>query len=130
MRILVTGSRDWDSVADVFRLIETQVQIGNPDNQEVTIVHGDCPTGADNMAKQWVKIVSSFAQYPVVEEAHPASWKEFGRAAGPIRNKEMVDLGADVCLAFIRNNSKGASMTANLAEKAGIKLILVKVNDQ
>jgi hypothetical protein len=109
-RILVTGSRDWtdrdalnNALADVVRPI--------PAHQEIVIVHG-AAKGADTMADQWARI------YGATVEAHPANWAKHGRKAGPIRNAVMVAAGADVCLAFIKNGSAGATYTARLAEKA------------
>ena len=83
------------------------------DKSSVTVVHGDAP-GADTLAGQ-IAVLFGFKV-----EAYPADWNKYGKKAGFIRNSEMINLGADICLAFIRAESRGATMCADLAEKAGI----------
>lgn len=115
MRILITGSRDWD---DRDLLEETFIQHALPSN--AVLVSGACPTGADRMAE-------SFADSEGWEiERYPADWRKYGKRAGFVRNAEMVNTGADICLAFIKNNSRGATMTATLAQKAGIETIIIR----
>lgn len=112
MRILVTGSRDWDDWRTLEMALEGAVR--GISYHKVTIVHGDCPTGADYGADSWA------TQREIEVERHPADWDKHGRKAGPLRNIEMVDSGADICLAFIKNHSKGATHCANYAELKGI----------
>ena len=125
MRILVTGSRDW---ADWRTLTKALLEHWD---YTVTVVHGACPTGADEMAHWLCFNVLNQMECILTVEPHAADWSK-GRRAGPERNAHMISLGADVCLAFIgdctsprcdiegRHPSHGASGTADLAEKAGI----------
>lgn len=114
MRVLVTGSRDWEDEWAIRRhLICFHSWI------PARLVSGACRSGADRMAEDIAKELG----WEV--EQHPADWRQYGQRAGFIRNSYMVGLGADVCVAFILNDSKGATMTADLAEKAGIRTIRV-----
>ncbi|MFB7185220.1 DUF2493 domain-containing protein [Streptomyces sp. NPDC056230] len=117
MRILVTGSRDWDNEEAVHRAIFRELYIMKCPHGEAALIHGACPTGADAMASAYAH------QSGMHVISHPANWERDGKSAGFRRNAEMVNEGADICLAFIKNGSRGASMTANLAEKAGIHTV-------
>lgn len=110
MRVLVTGSRNW---AD-FELVRSELESLMDPYDPMVVVHGACPTGADAHADLWAR------QHAFINERHPAEWKKYGRAAGPIRNMQMVALGADEVLAFIRDSSKGATHCADAAEEAGL----------
>lgn len=137
MRILLTGSQDWsdrlfinktlNDICKEFDLNHEPDEYGNtmPDPNKITIVHGDCVSGADHWAGWWC--VGNFFE----AERHPADWS-LGKGAGYKRNAEMVSLGADLCLVFSKvctkrnciypdvHGSHGASHTQKLSEKAGI----------
>lgn len=120
-RVLVTGSREWDDRQAIEDALWALAR--NHPAYQLTVVHGDCPRGADRMAHNWAS--SSNGSYRagvyVDEEPHPADWDRYGKSAGFRRNAEMVALGADLCLAFIKAGSRGATHCADLAEKAGIE---------
>jgi hypothetical protein len=114
-RILVTGSRTWTDADAIHQALRSQV---SPDEKAV-VVHGGA-AGADVMAGSSARFLGWR------REVHCADWEKHGKAAGFIRNQHMVDLGADVCLAFIKNNSPGATDCAHRAEKAGIPVHYVR----
>lgn len=115
MKILVTGSRDWDDAQRIeLEIFRALYEMKTP-HHEAVLIHGACPTGADALADEYGRATGMH----VIRR--PADWDRHGKRAGFLRNAELVALGPDVCLAFIRRGSKGATMTANLAEKAGIE---------
>lgn len=125
-RILVTGSRDFSDAKVVWGALSEASDADHDLKRFVVIVHGACPTGADAYA-------DSFAAFEGLDvERHPADWAKHGRAAGPVRNAEMVRAGAAACLAFLMpctnpqcrqrgpHVSHGSANCAHLAEAAGI----------
>jgi hypothetical protein len=118
-RILVTSSRTWDREDVIWGALDHLARGAFAAGfDRVVVVHGACPDGGDAHADAWFR--AKRGEMPLGVERHPAEWSLYGKRAGWIRNKVMVWTGADVCLAAIRDGSKGATMCAELAERAGI----------
>jgi hypothetical protein len=112
-RLLITGTRyGWDE--EVLRgvLARTYTEMIDEPDEPVLLVHGAAPGVDTQVARIWEEMGQP-------TEAHPADWS-IGKKAGPLRNLEMVALGADVCLAFVAPDSRGTVHCAGAAEEAGI----------
>jgi hypothetical protein len=82
-------------------------------HDQIVLIHGGA-VGADLIAARYAEAMDWGI------EEYRAKWELYGKRAGIMRNVEMVEAGADVCLAFIYRNSRGATHCAGLAERAGI----------
>ena len=102
MKVLVTGDREWDDIETVVAALEQLPR-------DTIVVHGAC-RGADSICA----VVAEELGMPK-PRGYPADWDKFKKAAGPIRNQQMLDSEhresepIDLCLAFHNDfeNSKG-----------------------
>ena len=112
MRVLCCGDRHWTDRQKIRERLST-LPIGT------TIVHGGA-AGADTLAGE----VAQEFSYAV--EGHPAEWSRYRRAAGPIRNQEMLDSGIDLILAF-HSNLKQSRGTADMVRRGRKNNVPVEV---
>lgn len=125
-RILVCGGRDFMDRSLVFAALDAITPRTEPDEhgndmpKDVTIIHGACQDrrgrlkGADGFADDWAVV----NWCPVLE--YPADWDAHGRAAGPIRNREMLKSKPDFVLAF--EGGRGTKDMVGAARKVGIQV--------
>lgn len=115
MKVLVTGSRQYKNDETIFNALQKL----NP--QTDTIIHGGA-RGADTLAG----FIAKELGFKVIEV--PAQWTKFGRAAGPIRNQEMLDMEPELVLAFHENleESKGTKDMVTRSKKKGVKVFFYK----
>ena len=117
-RILVTGSREWHDTPAVTRELSAVRRLRPDTCDGFVVVHG-AAKGLDTIAAFVAGVLG------MATEAHPADWTTHGKGAGPIRNQAMVDLGADICLAFPTASSVGTWDCVRRANRAGIRVIVV-----
>jgi hypothetical protein len=76
-------------------------------------VHG-AARGLDSL------VDSLAAEFNARTEPHPADWDNHGKRAGIMRNAEMAEAGADLCIAFPMPSSRGTWDMIRRAADAGI----------
>lgn len=104
MKVLVCGGRDFVSY-EYLKTVLSAIQVTHEPFTE--IIHG-AARGADELAGIYAQ------RHQIPCKAFPADWRTHGKAAGPIRNKQMLDEGRpDMVVAF-----KGGRGTANMVQQA------------
>ena len=78
----IAAALDWNSTDDIDTWLPPP---------RTVIITGGCPTGADNIATDWAVV------HWVKFETYSVDWDQHGRAAGPIRNQEMINTGKPDC---------------------------------
>jgi len=109
MRLLVCGSREFNDRERVRRAL---VRI-----KPTLVIHGGA-RGADVIAGQIAR------ELGIPTEVYPALWDKYGKRAGFVRNRQMLDEGKpDLVLAFPVGESRGTRMMMDIAAQAGVRVI-------
>jgi Bifunctional DNA primase/polymerase, N-terminal/YspA, cpYpsA-related SLOG family len=125
--ILVTGGRDWSHPDRLAAVLDHAAG-----GQQVRLLVGDCPTGADQHARAWAE------RRGVPAEVLSARWEQMQaegkprRAAGPLRNLALLDQldqvqGQRRVLAFHHDlsHSRGTRHCVTAARRRGYPVTLV-----
>jgi hypothetical protein len=99
-KVLVCGQRDFEDHEFLFQKLDDMHQSYW---QFSEVIEGGAP-GADQLGGTWAM------NNGIALRVFPANWKKYGKAAGPIRNQQMLDEGLpDMVVAFYHNkaSSKG-----------------------
>jgi YspA, cpYpsA-related SLOG family len=109
LRVLICGGRDfWDS-----RVIYEKLKA----LKNVTLVIDGGADGAD------LRGHIAAVRLGIPTKRFPANWEMYGKAAGAIRNQEMLDVGKpDLVLAFPTAKSVGTWDMIQRARKKGVEV--------
>jgi hypothetical protein len=115
MRVLICGARDYPNRAKVEKFLDVLLA-QYPDT--LVLIEGKCPRGADLYAHEWGR-----KNLPLERHlSFPANWDKYHKAAGPIRNQQMLDEGKpDVVVAFGGLNGVGTNDMVRRSKKAGLE---------
>jgi len=115
MKILICGSRFYKNYIKIYYYIKSLQEKCD----DLIIIEGGA-RGADRLARN--ACITLGIEY----KEYQANWDKYGKAAGPIRNKKMLDDNPDIDLVVSFhediNSSKGTKDMLNKARKKGIRV--------
>lgn len=116
MRLGIVGCLDFTDYARLCQEVEKWcTEIGTISG----IVSGGAK-GADTLGRQYAE------EHGLEMIEHLPDWKKYGRAAGPLRNKLIVE-DADAVIAFWDFEDRGTKSTIDLTRKAGKRLRIIDI---
>lgn len=112
--ILGSGSRGWRDPEPIKRTMRAWYQPGDE------LVIGDAPDGLDPLlATMWLERTGD------VPDVHRAKWEAFGRAAGHLRNEQMLALRRPrLGLVWMAGQTPGSQDMINQLREAGVPTIV------
>ena len=117
MRLLVCGSRHYDNFNHVCETLDAIHE-----KEPITHLIEGGAKGVDTLAGDWAEMNN------VPWSVYPALWYKNGKAAGPIRNKQMLDEGKpDRVLAFRGPNSRGTQNMIDQSVKAKVPVRIINI---
>ena len=117
MRIVIGGYRSFNDYELIVKHLDRLLAPYDPSN--IVFLSGHC-SGVDLLAERYAE------EHGLTVERHPAEWEHYGRAAGPIRNEQMV-MQADGVIAFWDGQSRGTKSLISYAKKHGKKLHVISI---
>lgn len=113
MKVLVCGSRHFNRYPDVERVLS---------GYEISEVISGNARGADRLGERYA------LERGIPCRTFPADWDTFGKAAGPIRNAQMLREGKpDLVVAFLAPDSRGTANMIARAKRAGVNTLVVDI---
>lgn len=120
MKVLITGDRNWTDKETIRSWLSKLQDFGYTE-----VIEGGAK-GVDTIAREEALRMHFNVQH------FPAQWDRYGKAAGPIRNRTMLDQQPRLVLAFHHDisESKGTKDCVAEAKRRGITVIIEAGNKQ
>ncbi|KKN16289.1 hypothetical protein LCGC14_0977450 [marine sediment metagenome] len=115
LKLAVVGSRNFHDYEYVKSIL---------DCYEIKQIISGGAKGADTLAKRYA------AEHSIDYKEFPAEWNKYGKSAGPIRNRLIVDAADEVVAFMIKDQAtKGTSITIKFAEEKDKPVHIYKIED-